>query len=98
MDKKEARRVGSELNLKRKEFTDKYCEFDDSNNIFFIKNLPCVFLKENKCTVYEKRPAACAEFPHLNKPNFIFRTSSVWENYKARVTRCATTSVSVSDE
>lgn len=26
---------------------------------FFSKNIPCAFLKDNQCSIYERRPAAC---------------------------------------
>ena len=78
----EAEITAPHLNISGKSFLAKYCQHHELDDIYYIKNPPCVFLKENKCTVYEKRPASCAEYPHLNKPNFIFRTMSVLENYK----------------
>jgi hypothetical protein len=35
-----------------------------------MNSIPCGFLSENKCTVYEKRFDECREFPHLHKDNF----------------------------
>ncbi|MBI3601004.1 MAG: YkgJ family cysteine cluster protein [Nitrospinae bacterium] len=31
----------------------------------YFKNLPCSFLKDNKCTIYEDRPDDCREFPPI---------------------------------
>jgi hypothetical protein len=46
-----------------------------------MSNMPCVFLSENKCTVYENRFSDCREFPHLHKDNFTGRLFSVIGNY-----------------
>jgi Fe-S-cluster containining protein len=80
-DDKEAERLASALSMTKKEFTDSHCEQNEIEQIFFIKKLPCVFLKNKKCSVYADRPGSCAEYPHLNKPNFKFRSKSVLANY-----------------
>ena len=46
-----------------------------------MSNMPCVFLCENKCTVYENRFTDCREFPHLHKKNFTGRLFSVMNSY-----------------
>jgi len=46
-----------------------------------MSNMPCVFLSENKCTVYENRFSDCREFPHLHKADFTSRLFSVIGNY-----------------
>lgn len=46
----------------------------------FLKTKPCMFLKENKCSIYSNRPAACADYPHLNGINLKYK-SSLWNNY-----------------
>lgn len=33
--------------------------------IYGIHNSPCIFLENNKCTIYEKRPFVCRTFPML---------------------------------
>jgi len=45
-----------------------------------IKETPCPFLRGNLCSIYEDRPADCAEFPHLLKPDFRGRTLGVLSN------------------
>lgn len=46
-------------------FIDKFTEFEDGRRI--LKNKPdsseCVFLKDNKCSVYSHRPKQCSSFP-----------------------------------
>jgi Fe-S-cluster containining protein len=33
---------------------------------------PCPKLKDNKCTIYQRRPSSCREFPIFKKENEIF--------------------------
>ena len=40
--------------------------YDEDKNIVF-NELPCPFLNENKCAMYESRPKDCKSFPHLNQ-------------------------------
>ncbi len=42
---------------------------------------PCVFLSDNKCTVYEQRFTDCREFPHLHQPGFTQRMFSMIMHY-----------------
>ena len=82
MTQKEMTVLASCISLSPQKFKEDYLEHDEIENAYFIKTPPCVFLKDNKCMVYQQRPASCAEYPHLNKPNFIFRAYSVHANYE----------------
>lgn len=53
----------------------------DDEGIALGKNMPCCFLAENKCTIYQHRPETCRSFPHLHKPDFKSRLRSVIDNY-----------------
>ena len=46
-----------------------------------MNKIPCHFLHENKCTVYEARPTECREFPGLHKPGFIKRSFATFMHY-----------------
>ena len=35
-----------------------------------MRECPCPFLEDNRCTVYEHRPGNCRDYPYLDKPNF----------------------------
>ena len=42
------------------------------------KSLSCPFLgKDNRCTIYEVRPVACAEYPYTDKAEISSRTYSI---------------------
>ncbi|MES2774978.1 MAG: YkgJ family cysteine cluster protein [Bacteroidota bacterium] len=62
------------------EVNDKYVE-QGSAGICIINTIPCHFLSENKCTVYENRFHTCREFPHLHKDGFNQRLFSVMQHY-----------------
>jgi uncharacterized protein len=38
-----------------------------------LSSNPCVFLHDNKCSVYTSKPSSCSRFPHLEEPNVKFR-------------------------
>lgn len=59
------KRASENLNLTKEEFIKRYLIKDKDNELIF--NLPCSFLKENKCIIYEARPKDCRIFPNLDK-------------------------------
>jgi Fe-S-cluster containining protein len=44
---------------------------------FSLKQEPCVFLKDNKCSIYEKRPFICRYFPLAQSPLIIREDKSL---------------------
>lgn len=60
------------------EFKNIYVDFDGQAQ--YLKAKPCMFLEETKCSIYHARPESCADFPHLNHPNFKYKRN-VWSNY-----------------
>ena len=61
------------------EFTSKYLKPAEGSetNPWIMRERPCPFLKHNRCTVYEYRPANCRAYPYLDKPKFTSRTLSM---------------------
>jgi Fe-S-cluster containining protein len=43
-------------------------------------NPPCPMLDGKLCSIYENRPDVCRSFPHLEKPEFVFRLMGVINN------------------
>lgn len=69
--KEDIKRISAHLGMKPKDFKEKWLYLDKRDNEWMNKSRPCQFLdlKTNMCTIYEVRPADCAEFPHfLKKP------------------------------
>lgn len=46
-----------------------------------INTIPCHFLADNKCTIYEYRFQPCRDFPHLHQPHFQRRLFSIFMYY-----------------
>ena len=64
-------------------FRERYLREDEENPSHYIfKELPCPFLRNNKCSNYGYRPKDCKSYPHLHKKDFIFRLWGVVENYE----------------
>jgi uncharacterized protein len=62
----------SHFNLPQEEASKKYLTQSVGGDTI-MSTMPCIFLSENKCTVYEQRFTDCREFPHLHKPGFTNR-------------------------
>ena len=68
--KQDIERISKHLKIKSTEFENKYLKIDEDGD-FVLKTLPCNFLDtENYCSIYEVRPKACREYPHLDRKKF----------------------------
>lgn len=74
--KADIKRVAARLGLRRGALTDMYLIVSDPPSSGWVpKSLPCPFLgPDDRCTIYEVRPRACAEYPHTQKRGFSRRT------------------------
>lgn len=63
------KRISAHLNMRIKDFKNKWLYYDVKEGDWMNKSRPCQFLdkKTNMCGIYEIRPADCAGFPHLTK-------------------------------
>jgi Fe-S-cluster containining protein len=80
IDETEANNLSEHLQLSRKSFDEKYLE-KGSNGMMLLNAIPCHFLSDNKCTVYEYRFAGCKEFPALHLPGFKKRLFTTFMHY-----------------
>jgi Fe-S-cluster containining protein len=58
--------MANELNLSLNDFTKKHCGIDDDEDFYHLnmgKSPNCIFLKDNKCSVYKARPTQCRTWP-----------------------------------
>jgi Fe-S-cluster containining protein len=67
--KNEAQLAAKHLEISVEDFKNKYIE-ESLAGEYIINTIPCHFLTEKKCSIYENRFNECREFPHLHKPNF----------------------------
>ncbi|MEO6190410.1 MAG: YkgJ family cysteine cluster protein [Saprospiraceae bacterium] len=66
---KDIETLSKAVKMKPSDFTEKYLRIDEDNDYVFNSS-PCPFLSDdNYCSVYEKRPKACREYPHTNRKN-----------------------------
>lgn len=67
----DVKRISKFLAIKNSRFNEEYLTIDEDGDKV-MKTVPCVFLGEgNKCDIYEVRPKACREYPHIDKYEFI---------------------------
>lgn len=74
-------RLAAHLQTSIKEFEEKYVERSSEGTFAVMNSIPCHFLHENKCTVYEKRPEECREFPGLHRNGFTTRLFATFMHY-----------------
>ncbi|HSX10322.1 MAG TPA: YkgJ family cysteine cluster protein [Chlamydiales bacterium] len=76
-------RLSAHFNITETEFTQKYTRYIDGQYALLDRphSTDCLFLENNRCTVYEARPVQCRTFPwwvyHLREP-------SDWEEASTR--------------
>jgi len=67
-------------NITPETYLNNYCERDNFGEIY-LKTMPCRYLEEKKCRLYENRPDACVRFPYTNQKGFISRLWGMLEFY-----------------
>lgn len=77
----EADLLSDHLHLSRDTFDSQFLE-KGIHNRMIINQIPCHFLHENKCRVYEHRFEGCKEFPGLHLPNFKNRLFTTFMHYE----------------
>jgi Fe-S-cluster containining protein len=71
-------RIARHLEMDADAFTVQYLVKCGDEQGWKPKSLPCPFLgTDNRCTIYEVRPAVCAEYPYTDKPKISSRTHSI---------------------
>jgi Fe-S-cluster containining protein len=76
----EADTLAAHLQQSRPDFDAAYLE-KGGHELMVINRMPCHFLTDNKCTVYEHRFAGCREFPALHVPGFRARLFTTFMHY-----------------
>lgn len=77
----EAINVAAALQQPIETFKANYIE-ESLQGKLIINRVPCVFLHQNKCTIYQDRFNECREFPHLHKPQFVKRLFGILYSYQ----------------
>ena len=67
---KDIERIAKHFRMKPGEFIDAYLRMDEEND-YVLQQVPCPFLgADNYCSIYDKRPKACREYPHTDRKDF----------------------------
>jgi len=67
---KDVKRISKFFKMKPQAFVETYLRIDEEQD-YVLKQVPCTFLgDDNKCSIYDVRPKACAEFPHTDRRKF----------------------------
>ena len=61
--------VANHLNISPLQFKYEYLE-ESLQGKLIINTIPCHFLSDSKCSIYENRFTECRAFPHLHESNF----------------------------
>ena len=61
--------VANHLQVSPQRFKEEFLE-ESMQGKLIINTIPCHFLADSKCNIYENRFTECREFPHLHEPNF----------------------------
>ena len=63
----EVQRIAEYLGMTPAELRARYLEVDQEVAKYVTRELPCPFLKDNLCSIYDVRPSVCAGYPHLHR-------------------------------
>ncbi len=63
---KDIARLSAHFHMSPQQFKATWLEKDEEGQ-WINQQQPCPFLQDNKCSVYEHRPADCAAFPHHHR-------------------------------
>ena len=81
IDEGEAEKIARHLNLSKADFMQKYTARVEGRLVLKDRknSYDCIFLEDNKCTVYQARPKQCEAFPWWGS-NLLCKDT--WENLK----------------
>lgn len=80
IEEPEAEKLASHLNISKEDFEQTYISKGESGKMV-INAIPCPFLTDNSCSVYEYRFAGCKEFPAFHIPQLKKRMFTTYMHY-----------------
>jgi hypothetical protein len=77
---KDILRLANHLGIGKADLINQYLRPSGEKGTYAPAQMPCPFLRGQRCSVYEARPDDCRSFPHLHKREFRSRLIGVVEN------------------
>jgi Fe-S-cluster containining protein len=77
---RDVRRLADHIGIQKAQLINDYLRPSDEKGKYALAKIPCRFLQEQRCSVYDVRPDDCRSFPHLQKREFRSRLIGVVEN------------------
>ena len=80
VEQQEINKLSRRLNMSEETFIGQYVEKGMSDQMI-MNTIPCHFLEDNRCRVYEDRFSGCREFPALHLPQVRSRLFTIFMHY-----------------
>ena len=77
----EIERLAEKENLTPAAFVSRFTENDILQEIPCLRDTPCKYLKDKRCSIYLDRPEDCKSYPHTHLNGLISRTLQMIDNY-----------------
>lgn len=78
--RRDIKRIANHFQMTPEAFFDKWLITEEDSGNVVNAVLPCQFLVDDKCSIYEVRPSDCAEFPHHDKRPFDLYNDTFTQN------------------
>ena len=81
LDEEDVNRIAGHLDMPADDFIAAYLDPDSVDRRYEMRQVPCPFLgDDDRCKIYDVRPADCREYPHTDKQDLVSRTMGVAGN------------------
>jgi hypothetical protein len=81
LDEEDVDRIAGHLDMSADRFIATYLRLDPEDKRYAMRQVPCPFLgDDDRCKIYDVRPADCREYPHTDKEDLVSRTMGVANN------------------
>lgn len=77
---RDVHRLANHLELSEEDFCSRFLKKDQDGEGHLFSSMPCPFLENGCCSLYESRPEDCRSYPHLHKNDFTTRLLGVVTN------------------
>jgi hypothetical protein len=77
---RDIQRLANYLCIDKIRLISQYLKLPNEGSTYVWGRMPCRFLRDKCCSVYEARPDDCRSFPHLHRREFRSRLIGVVEN------------------